>query len=57
MVGGSANQNEQPEGAHYDHPIPASTPGFQNLTTALKEVHDFKIKNSGSAEEKSVLFD
>ena len=25
----------QPEGADYAHPITASTPGFQNLTTAL----------------------
>ena len=26
----------QPEGAHYAHPITASTPRFQNLTTALQ---------------------
>ena len=25
----------QPEGADYAHPITASTPGFQNLKTAL----------------------
>ena len=31
----------QPEGAHYANPITASTPGFQNLTTALLSKYGF----------------
>ena len=31
-------------GAHYAHPITASTPGFQNLTTALHYKINFKVQ-------------
>ena len=32
---GSSVNHTPTEGAHYAHPITDSTPGFQNLTTAL----------------------
>ena len=42
-VFGSSVNLFQPEGAHYAHPITASTPGFQNLMTALHLVFIFKL--------------
>ena len=47
---GSSFNPIQPEGAHYAHPITASTPRFQNLKTALVCNLETKIRRKNAAK-------